>query len=206
VPTHAPAARSPATRAGRGFVRQAEIYGSAAGALDHNRGRPGGQLREVRLISRSPTRLLIGRRQSVHRVRLRKPKRLPFLLARVSRTNGQRAYVCSGCHRWSRCVGPAGARRACRRLDGLSARRGVSIGDPLTDTCWPGRHAWNVVCADDFGHPRRRLRRPTVMLRLAVAIRVPGHVRSPIVIRTGLKADPESPSIWTAPSLACSSR
>jgi hypothetical protein len=74
-----------------------------------------------------------GRRQSVHRVRLRKPKRLPFLLARVSRTDGQRAYVCSGCHRWSRCVGPAGARRACRRLDGLSDRGGVSIGDRHRD-------------------------------------------------------------------------
>jgi len=92
-----------------------------------------------------------GRRQSVHRVRLRKPKRLPFLLARVSRTDGQPAYVCSGCHRWSRCVGPAGARRACRHLDGLSDRGGVSIGDPLTDAvtlagwscadprCLPGR-------------------------------------------------------------------
>ena len=41
---------------------------------------------------------------------LRKPKRLLFLLARVSRTDGQRAYVCSGCHRWSRRVGPTGAR------------------------------------------------------------------------------------------------
>ena len=63
------------------------------------------------------------RRQSVHRVRLRKPKRLPFLLARVSRTDGQRAYVCSGCRRWSRRVGPAGARRACRRLDGAQRPR-----------------------------------------------------------------------------------
>ena len=67
-------------------------------------------------------------------MRLRKPKRLPFLLARVSRTDGQRAYVCSGCHRWSRCVGPVGARRACRRLGGLSDRGGVSIGDPPADT------------------------------------------------------------------------
>ena len=38
-----------------------------------------------------------------------KPKRLPFPLARVSRTDAQRAYVCSGCHRWSRRVGPTGA-------------------------------------------------------------------------------------------------
>ena len=29
-------------------------------------------------------------------MRLRKPKRLPFLMARVSRTDGQRAYVRSG--------------------------------------------------------------------------------------------------------------
>ena len=74
-----------------------------------------------------------GRRQSVRRARLTEPKRLPFLLARVHKTDGQRAYVCSGCHRRSRCVGPAGARRACRRLDGLSDRGGVSIGDPSTD-------------------------------------------------------------------------
>jgi hypothetical protein len=86
------------------------------------------------LPGRSASSGRYGRRQSVHRVRLRKPKRLPFLLARVSRTGGQRAYVCSGCHRWSRCVGPAGARRACRRLDGLSDRGGVSIGDHFPDT------------------------------------------------------------------------
>jgi hypothetical protein len=97
------------------------------------RGRPSGQLRGC--AGRSPRAdPPNGRRQSVHRVRLRKPKRLPFLLAKVSRTDGQPAYVCCGCHRWSRCVGPAGARRACRGLDGLSDRGGVSIEDPSTDT------------------------------------------------------------------------
>src|SRR6266705_503215 len=69
-----------------------------------------------------------GRCQSVRRVRLRKPKRLPFLLARVSRTDGQQAYVCSGCHRWSRRVGPAGARRACRRLDGSATEEASQLG------------------------------------------------------------------------------
>ena len=34
-----------------------------------------------------------------------------------------------GCHRCSVRVGPTGARRACRRLDGLSDRGGVSMGD-----------------------------------------------------------------------------
>jgi hypothetical protein len=43
-----------------------------------------------------------GRRQSVHRVRLKKPKRLPFLLARVSRTDPQRTYV------WLGAIGEAG--------------------------------------------------------------------------------------------------
>jgi hypothetical protein len=57
-----------------------------------------------------------------------KPERLPFLLARVGRTGGQQAYVCSGCHRYSGRVGPAGAGRACRRLDGLSDREASESG------------------------------------------------------------------------------
>lgn len=35
-----------------------------------------------------------------------------------------------GCYRCSGRVGPTGARRACRRMGGLSDRGGVSIGDP----------------------------------------------------------------------------
>src|SRR5437764_5936141 len=35
-----------------------------------------------------------------------------------------------GCHQCSGRVGPSGARRACGRLDGLSDRGGVSMGDP----------------------------------------------------------------------------
>ena len=44
-----------------------------------------------------------------------------------------------GCHRCSGHVGPTGARRARRRLDGLSARAGVSIG-MVNRTARPGRY------------------------------------------------------------------
>ena len=54
-------------------------------------------------ISCARKRHSLWRRRSVRRARLTEPERLPFLLARVSRTAGQRACVCSGRHQWSRC-------------------------------------------------------------------------------------------------------
>ena len=41
------------------------------------------------------------------------------------------------------------SRRPCGPQGGALA---CPAGDPLTDTCWPGQHAWNVVCADDLAH------------------------------------------------------
>jgi len=55
-------------------------------------------------------------------------ERLPFLLAAAERMVNGHTFA-RGCHQCIRRVGPAGARRACRRLDGLSDRGGVSIGD-----------------------------------------------------------------------------
>src|ERR1035438_1150147 len=69
----------------------------------------------------------------------------------------------------------------------------IAIADPLTDTCWPVRHAWNVVCADDFGHPRRRLRRPTATLRLTVAIGVPGLLLREALLRLFVEVGREGP-------------
>jgi hypothetical protein len=51
-----------------------------------------------------------------------------LLLAWVSRTDGQRAYGCSGCYRCSRRVCPTRARWACRRLDGLGDREASHSG------------------------------------------------------------------------------
>jgi hypothetical protein len=59
-------------------------------------------------------------------------ERLPFLLAAAERMVNGHAFA-RGCHQCIRRVGPAGARRACRRLDGLSDRGGVSIGDRSAD-------------------------------------------------------------------------
>ena len=63
----------------------------------------------------------------------RKPKRLPFLLARVSRTAGQRAYVCSARHRRSGVsVQLALAGRAVASTG--SATEEASQSDPPADT------------------------------------------------------------------------
>jgi hypothetical protein len=59
-------------------------------------------------------------------------ERLPFLLAAAERMVNGHTFA-RGCHQCIRRVGPAGARRACRRLDGLSDRGGVSIGDRSAD-------------------------------------------------------------------------
>jgi hypothetical protein len=101
----------------------------------------------------SPSRRY-GRCQSVRRVRLRKPKRLPFLLARVSRTDGQQAYVCSGCHRWSRRVGPAGARRACRCLDGSATEEASQSGIAGWYKDWPLRDCRELDDRGAGGHGR----------------------------------------------------
>jgi hypothetical protein len=60
---------------------------------------PGFEENPASRLTTAAKRARYGRRQSVRRVRLRKSKRLSFLLARVSGTDGQRAYVCSGCYR-----------------------------------------------------------------------------------------------------------
>jgi hypothetical protein len=149
-------------------------------------------------------------------VRLRKPKRLPFLLARVSRTDGQRAYVCSGCHRWSWCAGPAGARRACRRLDGLSGRGGASIGDPLRTPVVrsgaaeetaeelaharngrPGRPAWASGVVDAAAVPdTRKLASPrrASIIWLTRSVRSPLAITQQITARTTIARNTRAPS------------
>ena len=85
------------------------------------------------------------------------------LAARVSRERiapGRSSVRLTSRHRTSERTGLT-RRRSRKSPDPKGGTPPCPVAGPSTDMCWPGRHAWNVVCADDFSHPRRRLRRPT---------------------------------------------
>ena len=89
------------------------------------------------------------------------------LAARVSRERiapGRSSVRLTSRHRTSERTGLT-RRRSRKSPDPKGGTPPCPVAGPPTDMCWPGRHAWNVVCADDFSHPRRRLRRPTAATR-----------------------------------------